>query len=238
MPRQKANNVSKSIGDYLKAIQVVGSRAPATTNVLAEHLEIASSSVSAMLGRLREMGYVTYEPYRGVELTMKGSHEALRLIRRHRLIETFLIEHLGYTWDQVHEEAEAIEHVLSDRFTERLATLLDHPTHDPHGDPIPSADGTVPHTPNTPLADLRIGHALVISRLCTQDPEILAYLAELGIQPGRSITVTAREPYGGLVHIGLGHRQAVLSKELAALVRGEEQPRNDTAAHHQPLQLH
>jgi DtxR family transcriptional regulator, Mn-dependent transcriptional regulator len=188
---------------------------------LAQQLGIAAPSVSAMLGRLEEMGFVEYERYRGVRLTEKGEREALRLIRRHRLIETFLIEHLGYAWEEVHHEAEVIEHVISDTFTERLAALLGHPSHDPHGDPIPSADGTLPDTPNTPLAELEPGEALRVSRLITQDSNILGYLAKLGIQPGRRLAVSGREPLGGLVHIEIEGERQVLSKELAMLVRGD-----------------
>lgn len=131
-----------------------------------------------------------------------------------------MIERLGYGWDEVHEEAEAIEHAITDRFTERLANLLGHPTHDPHGDPIPNADGTLPDTPNTPLAELGLGAALEVSRLLTQDDDVLRYLAELGITPGRRLEVRKREPFGGLVHIIVDDRAEVVSKELATLVRG------------------
>ncbi|MEX2542259.1 MAG: metal-dependent transcriptional regulator [Trueperaceae bacterium] len=214
-------HLSTSVGDYLKAIWTVSNSKPASTNAIAEVLGVSSPSVSAMLARLQDSGLIEYERYRGVRLTEQGEREALRLMRRHRLLETFMIEHLGYSWDEVHDEAEVIEHVISDRFTERLAALLDHPTHDPHGDPIPSLDGNLPNTPNTPLTAVDIGAALLLSRLRTQDADVLAYLAKLGIHPGQRVLVLEREPLGGLLHIEIGGRRVVISKELATLVRGE-----------------
>jgi DtxR family Mn-dependent transcriptional regulator len=221
MTNSKANNLSSSVGDYLKAIWTVANTKPAPTNAIAEALGVSSASVSGMLSRLQDSGLIEYERYRGVRLTEQGEREALRLMRRHRLLETFMIEHLGYTWDEVHDEAEAIEHVISDRYTERLAALLNHPTHDPHGDPIPTLDGTLPDTPNTPLTEADIGATLRISRLRTQDADILTYLAKLGIQPGQCLRVLEREPLGGLLHIVVEGKTIAVSKELATLVRGE-----------------
>ena len=221
MANSRDAHVSSSIEDYLKAILLTAQDGSASTNALAEQLGISAPSVSAMLSKLQTLGFVEHERYKGVRLTDQGEREALRLLRRHRLIETFLLEHLGYSWDEVHEEAEAVEHAISDRFTERLAGLLGHPTHDPHGDPIPNADGTLPDTPNSPLAEVSVGQVLNVSRLLTQAPDVLTYLAELGIQPGARLEVTRREPLGGLVHITFDGKQEVLSKELATLVRGE-----------------
>jgi DtxR family Mn-dependent transcriptional regulator len=138
-----AESPSSSVGDYLKAIwESAGSEAASTKDV-ATRLSVSSASVTNMFGRLQEMGLVRYERYRGASLTRRGCREALRLVRRHRLIETFLMEHLGYSWQDVHEEAERLEHAVSDEFTERLAEMLGHPGRDPHGDPIPAADGTL-----------------------------------------------------------------------------------------------
>ena len=134
---------SVSVGDYVKAIWEVAGSGVASTKEVAERLSIAPPSVTNMFVRLREMGYVEYERYRGVSLTERGREEALRLVRRHRLIETFLLEHLGYSWGEVHEEAERLEHAVSDEFTDRLSEFLGHPDQDPHGDPIPDADGTM-----------------------------------------------------------------------------------------------
>ena len=213
--------VSTSVEDYLKAIWLIAKDASASTNALAEQLNVAAPSVSAMLGKLQELGFVEHERYHGVRLTKSGYLHALRLLRGHRLIETFLLQHLGYTWDEVHEEAESLEHAVSEHFTERLAELLGHPTHDPHGDPIPGPEGDFPNTPNTPLAEVEVGHVLEVSRLLTQAADVLSYFAELGIHPGQHIKVSSTEPIGGLIHIHFDGRTEILSKELAMLIRGQ-----------------
>src|ERR687895_2398875 len=133
---------SASVEDYVKAIWEVAGSGAASTKDVAERLSIAPPSVTNMFARLQEMGLVEYERYRGASLTERGREEALRLVRRHRLIETFLLEHLGYSWQEVHEEAERLEHAVSDGFTERLAEFLGHPDQDPHGDPKPPAGGS------------------------------------------------------------------------------------------------
>lgn len=221
MAKIGSGSVSQSVGDYAKAIWLIAGENVASTNAIAEELELSPASVSGMLARLSDMELIEYERYHGARLTPQGRHEALRLLRRHRLLETFMIERLNYSWDEVHEEAEAIEHTISDRFAERLAELLDHPTHDPHGDPIPTRDGVLPNTPSTPLAQLQVGETLVVARLTTQISDVLAHLAKLDIVPGRRLTVTAREPLGGLMQIDVQGAQQVVSKELATLIRGE-----------------
>src|SRR5919199_924559 len=148
---------SSSVGDYLKAIWELAGSSAASTKDVAERLSVSSASVTGMFGRLQEMGLVRYERYRGASLTRRGLREALRLVRRHRLIETFLMEHLGYSWQDVHEEAERLEHAVSDEFTERLAELLGHPGRDPHGDPIPAADGTLVLEKSRPLSEAGVG---------------------------------------------------------------------------------
>ena len=221
MSKADRMKVSTSIEDYLKAIWLIAKDASASTNALAEQLNVAAPSVSSMLGKLQDLGFVEHEPYHGVRLTPSGSRRALRLLRGHRLIETFLLEHLGYTWAEVHEEAERLEHAVSERFTERLADLLGHPTHDPHGDPIPGPAGDFPNTPNTPLAELEVGQILEVSRLMTQAPDVLTYIAQLGIHPGQRIQVRKTEPIGGLIHVYFDNRKEILSKELAMLIRGQ-----------------
>src|ERR671917_200752 len=148
---------SVSVGDYVKAIWEVAGSGAASTKDVAGRLSIAPPSVTNMFARLQEMGLVEYERYRGASLTERGRGEALRLVRRHRLIETFLLEHLGYSWEEVHEEAERLEHAVSDGFTERLAEFLDHPGHDPHGGPIPTADGTLEPDDSFPLSESPVG---------------------------------------------------------------------------------
>lgn len=212
--------LTTATGDYLKAIWIVGRGGRASTSALAEHLSVAASSVSGMLGRLQAQGWVTYERYKGAALTPQGVAEALRLLRRHRLIETFLIDYLGYTWDEVHAEAEALEHAVSDRFTERLAQRLGHPTHDPHGDPIPTRDGGLPRTPDVSLDAVAEGDALTVARLRTQDPALLAHLDAVHIRPGQVVTVTRRAPEAGVVHVRVDGHDAVLAREVAGVVRG------------------
>lgn len=221
MTKLKGVPPSISVEDYLKAIWLTAEDGLASTNALAEHLGVAAPSVSAMLAKLQSAGFAKYERYKGVRLTETGERQALRLLRQHRLIETFLLEYLGYGWDEVHKEAEALEHAVSELFTERLSEFLNHPSHDPHGDPIPNPDGTLPDTPNTPLAEAEVGQFFKVSRLMTQAADVLGYLAELGITPGVNLQVLRREPLGGLLHVALDDRREVLSKELATLIRGE-----------------
>ncbi len=221
MPNPKLSYNSKSVEDYLKAIWFNARDGPVPNRTVAMSLGVSRSSVTEMLGKLNDLGLASYTRYHGAQLTPGGEQKALQLLRRYRLIETFLIQYFGYSWDQVHSEAETLEHAVSDRFTERLATRLGHPTHDPHGDPIPNADGTLPDTPNTPLAEVGIGDTLHVSRLLTQDADILTYLANLGIRPGQGVKVHQHEPFGGLLHITVKEEKTVISKELATLVRGE-----------------
>jgi DtxR family Mn-dependent transcriptional regulator len=215
-----ASTLSTAIGDYLKAIWTVGQGDRATTSALAEHLSVSASSVSGMLARLQSQGWVTYERYKGASLTERGAAEALRLLRRHRLIETFLIEYLDYTWDEVHEEAEALEHAISDRFTERLADRLGHPTHDPHGDPIPTRRGGLPRTPDLSLDELAVGDRLRVARLRTQDASLLAHLDALRIRPGQVLSVVRRTPEADVVHVLVEGHEVVLSRSVAGVVRG------------------
>ena len=193
--------ISTSVGDYLKAIWSLAGRGSASTNALSERLSVAPASVSSMLVRLREMGFVFYEPYYGASLTESGSREALRLVRRHRLIETFLLEHLGYPLTDLHEEAEALEHAVSDEFTERLACFLGHPKHDPHGDRIPAADGTLEEQEDKPLSESEPGSRVCISRVEHRNPSALAYLADRGLVPGKPLRVREVCALDGVVEV-------------------------------------
>src|SRR5919112_2472368 len=156
---------SSSVGDYIKAIWDLGGVGSASTKDVAARLLVSPASVSNMFVRLQEMGLAEYERYQGASLTERGRVEALRLVRRHRLIETFLLEHLGYDWQEVHEEAERLEHAVSDGFTERLAEFLGHPDHDPHGDLIPAADGTFEPDDSFPLGEAVAGERVRIFKV-------------------------------------------------------------------------
>jgi DtxR family Mn-dependent transcriptional regulator len=193
---------SSSVGDYLKAIwelAVDSGEVAASTKGVAERLSVSAASVSNMFARLQETGLVEHERYRGATLTERGRREALRLVRRHRLIETFLLEHLGYPWQEVHEEAERLEHAVSDDFTERLAEFLGHPDHDPHGGPIPSPEGVLKTDDSFPLSQAVAGKKLRISKVRDEDAEMLDYLGNRNLVPGRLLTVREVRSLDGVV---------------------------------------
>jgi DtxR family Mn-dependent transcriptional regulator len=192
---------SSSVGDYLKAIWELAGDGTASTTEVAHRLSITAASVSNMFARLREMGLADYEPYQGASLTSAGRLEALRLLRRHRLIETFLLECLGYSWDEVHEEAERLEHSVSDAYTERLAEFLGHPEHDPHGDPIPAKDGTLKPDASFPLAEAAAGQRLRVFRVGPEDAPSLAVLEGSGLLPGKVLTVREVRALDGVVTV-------------------------------------
>ena len=173
----------------------------ASTKGVAARLSVSAASVSNMFARLQEMGLVEYERYRGAVLTGRGREEALRLVRRHRLIETFLLEHLGYDWQEVHAEAERLEHAVSDAFTDRLAELLGYPDHDPHGDPIPSSEGTLEVDDSFPLSEAVAGRRLRISKVRDEDAEMLDYLGDRNLVPGRLLTVREVRALDGVVMV-------------------------------------
>ena len=196
-----AGSPSSSVGDYLKAIWETAGAGAASTKGVAARLSVSAASVTNMFGRMQEMGLVEYERYRGASLTRRGCVEALRLVRRHRLIETFLMEHLGYSWQDVHEEAEKLEHAVSDEFTERLAEFLGHPERDPHGGPIPTADGTLAPERSTPLSEAEVGQRVRIVKVGDESVEVLNYLGEHGLTPGRTLRLKEVRAFDGVVTV-------------------------------------
>ena len=192
---------SSSVGDYLKAILELSRGGAASTKDVADRLSVSAASVSNMFVRLQEMGLADYERYRGASLTQAGRVEALRLLRRHRLIETFLLRSLCYSWEDVHAEAERLEHSVSDGFTERLAEFLAHPTHDPHGDPIPAADGSLEPDDSFPLSVAAAGQRVRIYRVGDEEAAKLAYLEEHGLTPGRLLKVKEVRAVDGVVTV-------------------------------------
>jgi DtxR family transcriptional regulator, Mn-dependent transcriptional regulator len=190
---------SSSVGDYIKAIWDLGGVGSASTKDVAARLLVSPASVSNMFVRLQEMGLAEYERYQGASLTERGRVEALRLVRRHRLIETFLLEHLGYDWQEVHDEAERLEHAVSDGFTERLAELLGHPDHDPHGDPIPSAEGTMEVDDSFTLSRASAGRRLRIAKVRDEDAAMLDYFGDRNLVPGRWLTIREVRAIDGVV---------------------------------------
>jgi DtxR family transcriptional regulator, Mn-dependent transcriptional regulator len=214
---------SPAVEDYCKAIFTLQSRTeePVATNPLAERLGITPGSVSAMLKRLGELGLIEHLPYRGVRLTVDGRKVALEVIRHHRLIELFLSEALEMPWDRVHDEAEVLEHVLSEDLEQLIAAKLGDPTFDPHGDPIPSAALEL-HEPEThPLELLGEGEGGVFVRVSDADPQMLRYLSERGISPGDHLLVRERQPFGGplLVSFVDGPSEQAIGGRLARAMR-------------------
>ncbi|MEE4273302.1 MAG: metal-dependent transcriptional regulator [Thermoanaerobaculales bacterium] len=207
--------LSPSQEDYLKQIYLLGEDGRAVpTQVLADRLEVRPASVTGMVQRLAEQRLVRYEPYRGVRLTGDGRRAALEVLRHHRLLETFLARVLGYGWDEVHDEAERLEHVISDRFVARMAEAMGHPTHDPHGDPIPDADLRMPREePLFDLASLPAGSRAVVIRVGCQDPECLSALGDLGLIPGAAIEVV--ETGGDRIRVEVCDEEHRIPSELA-----------------------
>ncbi len=207
--------LTRSVEDYLKAIyQLSPEGRPASTSEIANLLALSAPSVTGMVKRLSEHGLLEHIPYKGVQLTEEGRRAALRMVRRHRLIEAYLVEFLGYSWDTVHEEAERLEHAVSDTMIERMAGALGNPTVDPHGDPIPTADGEVQELACIALSDVPIGETVEISRVQESQPERLRYIASLGLRPGVHVTVVNRQPIDDLVTIKVGSHKQVIGREL------------------------
>jgi DtxR family Mn-dependent transcriptional regulator len=214
---------SAAVEDYSKAIYSLQSRSdqPVSTTALAERLGITPGSVSAMLKKLDELGLITHIPYRGVRLTEDGQRLALEVIRHHRLIESFLADSLGMPWDRVHAEAEILEHVLSDDLERLIADKLGHPTVDPHGDPIPSADLELEERATRSLESLRVGERGVFVRVSDSDPQMLRYLTDCGISPGDHFVVRERQPFGGPLFVRFGEHEHAIGGELAGAMRVE-----------------
>ncbi|HZA98135.1 MAG TPA: metal-dependent transcriptional regulator [Gemmatimonadales bacterium] len=213
-------SLTRSVEDYLKAIYRLSPEGrPASTSEIAHLLALSPPSVTGMVKRLSEHGLLEHVPYRGVQLTDDGRRAALRMVRRHRLIEAYLVEFLGYSWDTVHEEAERLEHAVSDTMVERMATALGNPDVDPHGDPIPSADGFVQELSCTPLTDIPVGQTVEIHRVHESQPERLRYIASLGLKPGVQVTVIDRQPFDDLVTIEVGGQQHVIGRELGHVLQ-------------------
>src|SRR4051812_28154422 len=215
------------VEDYLKAIydlERVG--AAASTNDIALRLAISPASVSGMVRRLADQGLITHEPYRGVRLTSDGRHAALRTLRRHRILECYLTEVLGFSWDRVHEEAEQLEHAASEELIERMASALGDPLHDPHGAPIPTRDGRVEEGALHALAAIGQGERVRVRRVQDEDGERLRYLAELGIRPGAVLRILDKAPFDGPITLwvddGGGGSTRAIGVSLAAQVDVEQ----------------
>jgi DtxR family Mn-dependent transcriptional regulator len=212
---------SEAVEDYAKAIYALARRSdgPVTTTALAERLGVSPGSVTAMLKRLDEMGLARYEPYHGVALTPAGEKVALEVMRHHRLLEAYLADALEMPWDRVHDEAEVLEHYISEDLERRIAEKLGNPTLDPHGDPIPTPELDLAADRTTGLADLEQGQSAMFARVSDSDPEMLRYLAERGIRPGARLLVTGVQPFGGPLFVEVEGREHVVGGELAQKMR-------------------
>jgi DtxR family Mn-dependent transcriptional regulator len=217
--------LSAPVEDYLKAIYAIEQGGgSAATNDIAARLDIAPASVSGMVRRLADQGLLAYERYRGVRLTEEGRRAALRTIRRHRVIEAYLVRALGYPWDRVHEEAERLEHAVSDELVDRMVAAIGEPPTDPHGHPIPSKDGTIDETPRRTLSDLATGQRSRVMHVSDEDSELLRYLAKIGIRPGVVVTLAERAPFDGPLTVTVGKSRCQVGPALASRVMVEVMP--------------
>ena len=208
---------SAAIEDYAKAIFSLQAEldCAVSTTALAERLGVTPASASGMVKKLGELGLVEHRPYKGVALTAEGRRVALEVLRHHRLLEAYLASSLGVPWDRVHDEAEVLEHVLSEELEALIADKLGNPTHDPHGDPIPTADLELVEAPHRALASLEAGDCGVLVRVSDAEPEMLRYLAELSIAPGDRFEVIERQPFDGPLFVRFGEHVHVLGGALA-----------------------
>jgi DtxR family Mn-dependent transcriptional regulator len=216
--------ISASVEDYAKAVYSLERRSggnPVTTTALAERLGLTAGSVSAMVKRLAEIGLLDHSPYHGVQLTDAGRRVALEVLRHHRLLELFLAETLDLPWDQVHDEAEVLEHVLSEELEAAIAAKLGDPRVDPHGDPIPTADLQIDEGTTFSLDVLQPGQCGVFARVSDSDREMLRFLSTRGIAPGDRLEVVERQPFDGPMWVRFGEEVVVLGGGLARAMRVE-----------------
>ncbi len=219
---QRRSGHGEAVENYAKAIYALERRGgPVSNNALAERLGVTAASASGMVKKLDGLGLVRHVPYKGVELTDAGERVALEVLRHHRLLELYLAERLDMPWDRVHDEAEVLEHVISEELESLIAAKLGHPTHDPHGDPIPTPDLTIDEGTTVSLQSLEAGDSGVFMRISDSDPEMLRYLGDRGIAPGDSFEVVEKQPFAGPVFARFGSETHVLGGALAQAMRVE-----------------
>jgi len=211
--------LSQAIEDYLKAIHFLQlTDKKVSTSAIAERLGVAQASVTGMIKKMAEMKLVEHSPYQGVELTLAGEKIALEIIRHHRLLELYLAEAMGYSWDKVHDEAEKLEHVISEEFEDKIDEFLGRPTADPHGAPIPTKDGQMPVFQGFALSQAEAGDRVVVRMVPDRDPEKLRYLGKIGLYPNIEIEVIDKAPFNGPMHVRLGEIFHHLGRELAQVI--------------------
>lgn len=206
---------SAAMREYLAEIYRLQEDSPTvSTTSLADRLDVSPPAIPRMLKRLQSIGYVKHVPYQGVELTPRGREEALREIRRHRILEVFLVNVMGFSWDEAHEHADALSAGLNDRLTERMAEMTGFPQRCPHGEPIPDLDGRLPEVNDVCIVNLGVGHQGVVSRVRTHEPEKLQYLASLNLTPGIPFEILGRAPFNGPMRLRVGREEVVVGYEL------------------------
>lgn len=206
---------SYAMREYLAEMYRLQQESPTvSTTVLAERLHVSAPAVPRMLRRLQKEGYVQRVPYQGAELTERGKEEALRELRRHRLLEVFLVNVMGFTWDEAHDHADELGKGLNDSLAERMSEMTDHPTRCPHGEPIPDANGVLPVVQDTSIMNLTVGAKGTISRVRTHDPEKLRYFSSLGVVPTVPFELVGRAPFNGPMRLRIGRDDVVLGVEL------------------------
>jgi DtxR family Mn-dependent transcriptional regulator len=209
---------SPSIEDYLKAIYKLEEQEdcpPASTGEVAQAMDVSPASASNMIKRLDDLGFLTYEAYEGATLTKPGRTVALEVIRHHRLLELYLKEVMGFSWDEIHEEAEILEHHISERFESRIEEMLGHPSRDPHGHPIPNRDGTIDDLPTRSLADLGEGDTAQIDHVRDEDGDLLDLLEQRGLLPGVSVEVVETRPLDGLLVVAVEGENQLIGRPVA-----------------------
>ena len=216
--RRTPSMLSQAVGDYLKTIYKLQDDGAVSTTDIARALDVSSASVTNMIKRLAQMKLVEHESYKGVRLTEAGEKIALEIIRHHRLLETYLKEMLGYSWAEMHEEAERLEHHISEEFEDKIDALLGHPTHDPHGHPIPTRDLQITQTATTPLIHAEPGRVLFIHHVSDADPELLQYLEEIGLLPQNTVEILDKAPFKGPLTLRIGEREQIVGHEVASNV--------------------
>lgn len=219
----RMTELTSTVEDYLKVVwsfEELGAE-KITTKALAKRLGVTAATVSITVRRLTEQGLLEHPRFGGISLTEAGRRHAVRMVRRHRLIETFLVESLGYGWDEVHDEAEILEHAVSDRFLDRIDELLGHPERDPHGDPIPSRAGELEHESSLPLVEVKAPGRARVVRISDDDAELLRYFAERGLVPGATIELADPDPFadGVIVKVADARESFTLGPAAAHSVR-------------------
>ena len=209
--------ITQVMEDYLKAIYLLQKKAKkkVSTTAIARRIGVSSPSATGMIRKLASMALVKHTSYQGVRLTEGGEKIAQEIIRHHRLLELYLVEIMGFTWDKVHDEADKLEHVISEEFEEKMAQALGNPTTDPHGHAIPTADGALEEIPDEPLAEVDSGSLVTVRRVNDDDPEMLRYLADLGLAPGSHVHVLTKAPFNGPLLLRIDESEHHIGREVA-----------------------